>query len=198
MHFSRQQARILIAVALSAAALCVSACRGAGSSSPYEPTHSDARDPLKAQSLTLEATKVSDKHPEQAEKLLKEALAADLYHGPAHNNLGVIYLKRGDLYAAAGEFEWARKLLPGHPDPRLNLALTLEKAGRVDEALAAYAAALEVYPEHLASMEGLVKLQLSSRKTDEKTGHMLDEIALRGESPEWREWAKIQRTRTER
>ena len=33
-----------------------------------------------------------------------------------HGNLGVLYLNRGELYEAASEFEWARRLLPGHPD----------------------------------------------------------------------------------
>jgi hypothetical protein len=50
-----------------------------------------------------------------------EALSADLFFGLAHNNLGVLYLKEDKLYEAANEFEWARKLMPGHPDPRMNL-----------------------------------------------------------------------------
>lgn len=74
------------------------------------------------------------------------ARSQDLYHGPAHNNLGVIYLKKGLLFEAAGEFQWARQLLPGHPDPRLNLALTLETAGKTDDAIATYKTALEVFP----------------------------------------------------
>lgn len=52
-----------------------------------------------------------------------------MFNGPAHNNLGVLFLERGQLCKAANEFEWTRKLLPGHPDPRVNLALTLERAG---------------------------------------------------------------------
>ena len=35
--------------------------------------------------------------------------------------------------------------MPGHPGPRMNLALTLERAGRIDEAMATYDTALEVY-----------------------------------------------------
>ena len=138
------------------------------------------------------------KHPDKAEKLLREALAADLYCGPAHNNLGVLYLNQGKLYEAAGEFEWAKKVMPGHPDPRVNLALTLEKAGRVDEAIAAYSTALEVYPDYLAGMEGFAKLQLATGKSDPRIMHMLDEIAMRGETEEWREWAKVQKVKMEK
>jgi hypothetical protein len=61
-----------------------------------------------------------------AERLLRDALTADLSYGPAHNNLGVLRLKRGDLSEAANEFEWARKLIPEHPDRRFSRAPTLE------------------------------------------------------------------------
>src|SRR5688572_25552238 len=42
---------------------------------------------------------------DEAEKVLREALAADVLFGPAHNNLGKVYFKQGKLYLAAWEFE---------------------------------------------------------------------------------------------
>jgi Tfp pilus assembly protein PilF len=153
------------------------------------------RDPAGSQRLAQEAIKIVATDPARAETLLREALNADLYNGPAHNNLGALYLSQGKLYEAAGEFEWARKLMPGHPDPRLNLALVLERAGRTDEALATYTTALEVYPEHIPTMQALTRLQLRAGRTDDRTARMLDEVALRGETPAWRDWAKFQRAR---
>ena len=105
-----------------------------------------------------------------------------------------MYLNQGKLYEAANEFEWARKLMPGHPDPRMNLALTLERAGRIDEALATYGTALEVYPNHLPTIQALARLQLRHDRTDERTGDFLEEIAMRGETPQWRDWAREQMT----
>lgn len=175
--------------------LVVAGCGGANRSSPYAPLAETERDGQKAQKLNAEAAKLIDKDPAKAEKLLRDALIADLFHGPAHNNLGVLFLKQGRLYEAAGEFEWAKKLLPGLPDPRMNLALTLERAGRTDEALATYATALEVYPDHLPTIEAIALLQVRSGKIDEKTNHLLDEIALRGENERWREWAKLQKAK---
>ena len=140
----------------------------------------------------MRAAGVMNERPEEAERLLREALTADLYHGPAHNTLGVVFLHRGDLYAAASEFEWARKLMPGHPDPRVNLALTLERAGRADDALESYGSALAVYPGYLPAMQGLARLQVRSGRIDERTPGLLREIALRGEAPAWREWAALQ------
>src|ERR1043165_10254805 len=116
---------------------------------PYQPQTESARDPARAQSLTMQVTGMIERDPVKAEAVLREALTADLYFGPAHHDLGVIYLKRGDLFSAASEFEWAARLMPNHPDPRMNLALTLERAGRTEEALSAYATALEVYQGHI-------------------------------------------------
>ncbi len=166
-----------------------------GRTGPYTPLSETERDEAAAQRLNKEASGLMDSDPARSEALLRKALSADLYNGPAHNNLGVLYLKQNppDLYQAAGEFEWARKLMPGHPDPRLNLAITLERAGRVDEAIQAYRAALEVYPDHLPSLQGLTRAQVRYAKTDDKTAAQLDQIALRGESEAWRDWARAQK-----
>ena len=175
-------------------AVVASGC-GPRSSSPYATPRDVSRNTLRAQELTEKAAALMDEAPDEAERLLREALIADLYHGPAHNNLGVYYLKHSLLYEAAHEFEWARKLMPGHPDPRLNLALTLERAGRIDEALETYGTALEVYPNHLPTIQALARLQLRRARTDQRTAYFLEEIALRGETAEWREWAKWQMVR---
>jgi tetratricopeptide (TPR) repeat protein len=178
-------------------ALMVGACVSKPES-PYAGTAESERNPAEAERLTKEGVAAIDSEPARAEELFRRALAADLYHAPAHNNLGTLLLRRGRLYEAAGEFEWAKRLLPGHPDPRLNLALTLEKAGRVDEAIAGYRTALEAYPEHIQSMQGLARLQVRSGRTDEHSEHLLSEIALRGETEVWRDWARLQMTKTTR
>lgn len=150
------------------------------------------RNPLRAEECTQTALPFLETDPERAERLLREALEADLFHGPAHNNLGVLHLSRGELYEAASEFEWARRLMPGHPDPRLNLAITLERAGRVDEAIDEYRSALEVYPGHIQSIQALARCRLRHRSEAhdaELTTH-LREIALRGENEDWRQWAR--------
>lgn len=181
--------------AVLAVLVLVSGCATTKPPGPYSPLSEAGPDPAAAQRLTQEAVALMVSEPARAESLLREALNSDLYNGPAHNNLGALFLAQGKLYEAAGEFEWARKLMPGHPDPRLNLALTLEKAGRTDEALATYATALEVYPDHIPTMQALSRLQLRAGRSDDRTARMLDEVALRGEAPAWRDWAKFQRAR---
>lgn len=191
---TRLAALLLLALALTT----LSGCR-AGSASPYATQSESERNPLRAQELTLEAAELlrrDSPNLRAAEKLLRNALAADLYHGPAHNNLGVVYLKQSKLYEAASEFEWSRKLLPGHPDPRTNLALTLERAGRTDEALRTYASALEVYPNHVPTLQALTRLELRSSRTADHTRANLETIALQGATPGWRTWAQAQLARS--
>jgi Tfp pilus assembly protein PilF len=85
---------------------------------------------------------------------------------------------------------FARKLLPGHPDPRMNLALTLERAGRIDEAARTYASALEVYPGHVPTMQALARLQVRHGRADDRILEYLRTIAIEGETARWREWAR--------
>ena len=188
--------RFIVCVSLAVCLGTASGCRstGDGASGPYATQEGARRETAKAERLTKEAAELLSEDPDQAEKLLREALTADIFFGPAHNNLGVIHLGRGDLYEAANEFEWSRKLMPGHPDPRYNLAMTLEQAGQVDEALASYSAALEVYDGFLPAIQGLALLTVKSGLKDDRTAGWLEAIALRSSEASWREWARRELT----
>ncbi|MDP1662700.1 MAG: hypothetical protein Q8L55_12370 [Phycisphaerales bacterium] len=157
----------------------------------YRPASESARNPLEAQRLTAEAVPLMASDPAKAEALLQQALTADLFHGPAHNNLGVLMLNSQPpkLYEAAHEFEWAGKLMPGHPDPQHNLAMTLEAAARYDDAIASYRLALETRPGHLPSLQALTSLLLRLDKPDDHSAAALRTIAVQGTTPQWRAWA---------
>lgn len=174
---------------VAAAATLLSACSGTPSQSPYAHTGDVTRDPERARELVGRAKEVWLTQPRQAEQILRNALAADLYCGPAHNNLGVLLLEQGKLYEAAGEFEWARRLMPGHPDPRVNLALTLERAGKTEDALASYDSALAVFGNYLPALQGRTRLEIATGRTNPQTFAALDEIAFRS-SEDWRAWAQ--------
>jgi hypothetical protein len=68
----------------------------------------------------------------------------------------VLLLNQGKIYNATFEITWVRKLLPGHPGPRLNVAVALERGGKIDEAIAAAQAALEVRPGYLPAVHALL------------------------------------------
>jgi Tfp pilus assembly protein PilF len=171
--------------------IAVAGCRSADEPvGPYTPPSEAARDTAKAEQLNREAADLLATDPSGAEELLRQALTADIFHGPAHNNLGVVYLGQQKLYEAASEFEWAKKLMPGHPDPRVNLGLVMEAAGRTDEAMANYEAALDVWPGYLPAIQGASSLALRYGRSDEsRVTAWLAEVALRGDDG-WREWAR--------
>lgn len=183
--------------ALLCIAIALAACRSTPVG-PYTPPAANSRNSNEAERLNRLAADLVDGNPVEAETLLRQALTADLYCGPAHNNLGVLYLKEGKLYEAASEFEWAKKLMPGHPDPRVNLALVLERAGRLDDARTNYESALKEYPEYLPAIQGLASLTLRSGRADERLATWLETVALNSHESGWREWAGVQRTRRHR
>lgn len=157
---------------------------------PYATQGAQQRRTVEAEALNRKAADLLQSDPMRAEELLREALTKDLFFGPAHNNLGVLHLGRGELYEAAAEFEWARKLLPGHADPRINLAITLERAGRAGEALAAYKTALEVQPGSVVAMQGAAVIAVREGRQEPALAAWLEQIALAGESEPWRDWAR--------
>jgi len=169
--------------------LAASSCRSP-SSSPYRSSAPADRNTVEAEELTREAADLIDSDLEEAEALLRRALAADIFFGPAHNNLGVVFLKRKMLYEAANELEWARKLMPGHPDPKLNLAITLEQAGRGEEAIAEYTAALEVYPGYLPAIQGLARAAVRDGREEARLEAWRRRIALESPEPGWSAWGR--------
>ena len=107
----------------------------------------------------------------------------------------MLCLRQSRLYEAANEFELARKLMPGNPDPRLNLGLTLERAGLYERAFDAYNAALEVSPAHIRTIQAIARLTLRTGQKSERLLGLLEDISLRGETNDWRIWAQDQMTR---
>ncbi|HVS62276.1 MAG TPA: tetratricopeptide repeat protein [Thermoanaerobaculia bacterium] len=66
----------------------------------------------------------------------------------SHNNLGAIYLDRGELEKAAERFQRAIALAPGHLESRYNLALIYPEQGRLEDAVEMLEAAALLQPNH--------------------------------------------------
>jgi tetratricopeptide (TPR) repeat protein len=186
----------LLACLAAASCLLVNGCSGSARG-PYNAQAGEQRDIRKAEELYQQAIATIATDPEEAKSLLREALGFDLYHGAAHNNLGVLLLGDDKLYDAAEEFEWARKLMPGHPEPRVNLAITLERGSKHAEAIEAAKAALEVRPGHLGAMKTLAYIQIREGLEDASTREYLDTIASRADDEIWRDWATREQLKLE-
>jgi tetratricopeptide (TPR) repeat protein len=114
------------------------------------------------------------------------------FDGAARNSLGVAYLQQGRLGEAAAEFDEARRLLPGRPDPRLNLGLVFERSGRLHDSLAMYQSALDVDQDCMPAKQAVAHMRTLLAKNGADLTALLNEIALRGQTPTWRAWAQAQ------
>lgn len=125
-----------------------------------------------------------------AEQKLHQAILADNQFGPAHNNLGQLYFRRGRYYQAALEFEAAAGLMPDRAEPLNNLGLVFEAARRFPDAISQFQMAHEIAPTEPVYLGNLIRAMLRDEEPDhEAIAYLLDELLLIESRPDWREWA---------
>jgi len=117
------------------------------------------------------------------------AVAADRSYGPAHNNLGLLHYEQGNLYQAVLAFETAMNLMPHDPTVYYNLALALEAAGKIHEAMDLYLQAVEMEPTNPNFLGNLVRLRVRLGDNDPSLVAQLQDLVLIETRPEWRRWA---------
>jgi len=146
----------------------------------------DAARRLSAQALPLiDQAKWND-----AEAILQNALDADITYGPAHNNLGTVYMNEGNLYQAAWEFQYAAKLMPYQPQPKNNLGLALEAAGKLDDAVTCYDQALQIEPDNPDVLGNEARARIRRGDKDDKVRQLLEKLQTIDTRPQWVEWAR--------
>lgn len=126
----------------------------------------------------------------EAEKVLRSALAADVTYGPAHNNLGQVYYHQGKLYLAAWEFQYATKLMPGQPEPRSNLGLVFENVGKLDDAVGWYDQAVGLSPDDPQYLGNLARARVKRGDKTPDVRDLLNKLVMRDTRPDWLEWAR--------
>ena len=127
---------------------------------------------------------------DRAELAFKAALDADVMFGPAHNNLGAVYLRQSRLYLAAWEFQYAVKLMPSHPEPRNNLGLVFEAAGRLDDAIDWFDQAVDLGPDDPELIGNLARARIRRGDSDAETRDLLTQLVMKDTRPEWVTWAR--------
>ena len=154
-----------------------------------------SNEPLKdtelARKLTSKAMELIDRSKwSEATPVLLKALDADATFGPAHNNLGSVYLHENNLYSAAWEFQDAAKLMPYQPEPDSNLGLALEQAGKLDEAADCYDKALNIQPDNPRYIGNAARVRIRRGDKDAKVRTLLMRLVSVDTRPEWVQWAK--------
>jgi len=126
----------------------------------------------------------------EAERVFKAACNADVFFGPAHNNLGTVYFHLKKYYLAAWEFQYAAKLMPKHSEPRNNLGMVFEAVGKLDEAAEWYDKAIALSGDDVEALGNLARVYVRQGRKDQRTRQLLEELVLKDTRPQWRAWAR--------
>jgi Flp pilus assembly protein TadD len=96
---------------------------------------------------------------DEALTLYRAVLAADSSNVQAHNNLGLLYHRRGSPADAVDQFRRAIAIDPRYVKARSNLAVALMGAGRLSEARAEVRTALAIEPRNADLMVNLALIE---------------------------------------
>lgn len=127
---------------------------------------------------------------EHAEKRLNEAIQLDPTLGMAHNNLGMVFYQRRQLYDAAHSYQRAIELMPGDPIPYNNLGMTWEQGDRINDAVMCFQEAHLLQPQNPVFLGNLVRAKLRRGDSDTSLDFMLKELVFLETRPDWVEWAR--------
>lgn len=144
-----------------------------------------------ARRITAKGLRAFEKNQlDQAEKHFRQALEANTNYGPAHNNLGQVYLARHQFYLAAWEFELASNLMPERVEPIIAQGLVYELAGRLERAEAFYRLAHEMEPINPDAIGSLARIVVKTAGDPDEIRFLLGEVVFYDHRPAWIGWAE--------
>lgn len=82
--------------------------------------------------------------------------------------------------------------MPYQPEPRNNLGLVLEQAGKLDDAIDRYRNALNIQPDNPQLIGNLARAKHQRGDKDEEQRELLEDILLKDTRPDWKRWAREQ------
>lgn len=190
----RVASSVCVAAAVLAMAGCASHSAEDVATGPYRTVRAEPRRDTDAAKIANQAglDHLAKGELDKAAEAFGRALTADVEFGPAHNNLGLVYLKQKDWYTAAREFDFACKLMPRRAEPRGNLGLVYEEAGETDRAVTYYREAISLDGDNVRFRANLVRaLMIRGERTDE-VRKLLQQVIEKDARVEWQVWAKQQ------
>jgi Flp pilus assembly protein TadD len=188
---------LLMAVSLTMSAGCNNNWYHGRSATVESEYKTVASDPTRNTQLAKEYNTIAikalkDGDIDEAERRLQDALASDVFFGPAHNNLGHVYFVQKKYYLAAWEFQYAAKLMPNNAEPKNNLAMVLEAAGKPADAVKYYKQALAIQPDNPELIANLARVYVKQKQNTPQTRELLNEIVLKDARSDWTCWASEQ------
>jgi tetratricopeptide (TPR) repeat protein len=117
-----------------------------------------------------------------SETLFTHALAVTKHNDVAENNLGIIFLQKGQLDDAISRLQAAIDLRPENGPAHNNLAKALLQKGRVAEAMVHYRKFLEIEPENVEARNILGTALIQQGRIRESIEQWQDALAIEPEN----------------
>lgn len=115
-------------------------------------------DPAHAHSLHMLARIVMEEgQMEEAEKLVRKAIASDASVAPFHRTLGALLRGRKKFDEAIASYQTAMSLKP-HPAAALNLGELMHNLGRYEEAVQYYRQAVQLDPQNVTAISNITAI----------------------------------------
>lgn len=115
---------------------------------------------------------------ESRETLCRDTLEENPKSWLAENNLGDIYLKKGELGPAMEHLERALALGPDYIETRINLAIAMMNLGRFDEAIEQAKRAVEIDPRNVLGYHQVGSAYLRAGRAAEAIPWLQEALAL--------------------
>ena len=97
----------------------------------------------------------------------------------AQNNLGEIYLHKGEVEKSVAQFRDALKIRPDDADTRFNIGIALGLEGKDEESIAHYRKALEIRPGDTDVRYNLANALVNHGKLDEAIAHYREILKIK-------------------
>jgi len=111
--------------------------------------------------------------------LFKHAIEVTANNYMAHNNLGNIYFRQGELDKAVNHYSEALRINPGFALAHNNMGAAMLRSGKIEEAIFHFREAIILEPDNLEALRNLQKaLKLRSLASDNHQPNVLKRMPL--------------------
>jgi tetratricopeptide (TPR) repeat protein len=115
--------------------------------------------------------------------LWTDTLAKNPHSWAAHNNLGNVFIQKGQVDDAVVQYQKTLQINPNYPEAHNNLGVALSRKGRVDDAVAQYQKALAINPNYVLAHNNLGLALVQRGQVDEAIAHYQKALEITPDYP---------------
>ena len=115
--------------------------------------------------------------------LWTDTLAKNPHSWAAHNNLGNVFIQKGQVDDAVVQYQKTLQINPNYPEAYSNLGVALSRKGRVDDAVAQHQKALAINPNYVLAHNNLGLALVQRGQVDEAIAHYQKALEITPDYP---------------